>query len=277
MRTVQKALIVGLILALAVVGALTPTGAAQAEQVTPAAAPNFKAPFPCGQSWTYSHHSQEVRLALDFIKNGGGTNGQPNLASAAGYATRHYQAGGAGNYVIIDHGGGWKTYYFHLAAFSVGNGVNVVQGQQIGTTGATGNVTGPHIHYEQLYNGQGQTIRINGTSLAPYPGSYGQKSITSDNGCSGGGKQWVDTFADAPGHSTPGGAQTGTLLKGTNYVYCRQLGPKVQVGDSFNHWWLKTDLDQGNPWQNQWVSAYYLARWGNDVAKDNNGVDIVNC
>lgn len=34
------------------------------------------------------------------------------------------------------------------------------------------------------------------------------------------------------------------------------------------------DLDQRSPWQNQWVSAYYLARWGNDVAKDNNGADI---
>lgn len=270
MRHVRGAFIAVMSLVVALAGTVITAGPAQA-------APNFKAPFPCGQSWTYSHHSQEVRLALDFVKNGGGTSGQPNLASAAGYATRHYQAGGAGNYIVIDHGGGWKTYYFHLASFSVANGVNVVQGQQVGTTGATGNVTGAHIHYEQLYNGVGQTIHINGVSLAPYPGSYGQKSITSDNGCSGGGKQWVDTFADAPGHSTPGGVRTGTLFKGTNYVYCRQWGPIVQVGSAFNHWWLKTDLDQGSPWQNQWVSAYYLSRWGNDVAKDNNGADIANC
>src|SRR5687768_8291524 len=62
-------------------------------------APNFQAPFPCGQSWTYSHHSAEVRLALDFVANGGGSNGRPVLASAGGTATRHYQAGGAGNYI----------------------------------------------------------------------------------------------------------------------------------------------------------------------------------
>ncbi|MEV4752492.1 hypothetical protein AB0K21_39565 [Streptosporangium sp. NPDC049248] len=54
-------------------------------------------------------------------------------------------------------------------------------------------------------------------------------------------------------------------------------GPKVQVGSDYNHWWLKTDLDSGDPWKNQWVSAYYLARWGNDQAKDNSGRDIPNC
>ncbi|MFD0479996.1 N-acetylmuramoyl-L-alanine amidase [Nonomuraea thailandensis] len=91
------------------------------------------------------------------------------------------------------------------------------------------------------------------------------------------GKYWVDTFADAPGYATPGGTRTGTLLRGTNYVYCRTWGPIVQSGNSFNHWWLKTDLDSGNPWQNQWVSAYYLSRWGNDEAKDNNGNDIPDC
>ncbi|WP_326822200.1 N-acetylmuramoyl-L-alanine amidase [Streptosporangium sp. NBC_01756] len=90
-------------------------------------------------------------------------------------------------------------------------------------------------------------------------------------------KYWVDTFAAAPGHSSPGGTQTGTLNQGTNYVYCRTWGPNVQVGADYNHWWLKTDLDSGSPWQNQWVSAYYLARWGNDVAKDNSGNDIRNC
>ncbi|MFI6886648.1 N-acetylmuramoyl-L-alanine amidase [Streptosporangium canum] len=91
------------------------------------------------------------------------------------------------------------------------------------------------------------------------------------------GKYWVDTHSAAPGHSSPGGTRTGTLNQGTNYVYCRTWGPNVQVGGDYNHWWLKTDLDSGSPWQNQWVSAYYLARWGNDVAKDNSGNDIPNC
>ncbi len=153
----------------------------EASLTTALARPNFQAPFPCGQSWTYSHHSAEVRRALDFVKNGGGTDGQPQLASAAGYATRHVQSSGAGNYIKIDHGGGWVTYYFHLSAFSVPNGTQVAQGQQIGLTGSTGASTGPHVHYEQLLNGVGQDIVLNGVSLAPYPSSYGSKSIISNN------------------------------------------------------------------------------------------------
>ncbi|WP_086695227.1 M23 family metallopeptidase, partial [Streptomyces recifensis] len=163
-----------------------PAGAASTTS-TVAAAPNFKAPYPCGQKWTYSHHSAEVRRALDFVRaDGGTTNGTPVLASAAGTAYRYYQASGAGNYIAIEHGGGWRTYYFHLSAYSVADGAHVEQGQQIGTTGSTGNSTGPHIHYEQLYNGVGQDIVINGAALA-YPGSYNQYFLTSDNGCGGAG------------------------------------------------------------------------------------------
>ncbi|WP_088983181.1 FG-GAP-like repeat-containing protein [Micromonospora echinospora] len=145
------------------------------------AAPNFKAPFPCGQRWTYGHHSAEVRLALDFVRADGTTAGTPQLASAAGVARRYSQPSGAGNYIVIDHGGGWTTYYFHLSDYSVPDGAYVQQGQQIGTTGSTGNSSGAHIHYEQLYNGVGQTIVINGMSLAPYPGQYHQKYLVSDN------------------------------------------------------------------------------------------------
>ncbi len=212
------------------------------------AAPNFKAPFPCGQSWTYSHHSAEVRLALDFIRNGGGTAGTPNLASAAGTAYRYYQAGGAGNYIVIDHGGGWKTYYFHLAAFSVAHGQWVNQGQQVGTTGATGNVTGPHIHYEQLYNGVGQTIRINGVSLAPYPSTYGVRSITSDNGCSGGGT-WFWTWGSGVRVRTGpylSSAVVGTLAGPTQVkVLCQRQGDTVTAEGYTNNWWSKIESPLG--------------------------------
>jgi hypothetical protein len=252
---------------------------------TPAqAAPLFKAPFPCGQTWTYSHHSAEVRLALDFIRtDGGSTAGTPVLASASGTAYRYSQPSGAGNYIVVDHGGGWQTYYFHLSAYSVANGAAVSQGQQIGVTGSTGNSSGAHIHYEQLYNGAGQNIVINGASLAPYPGSYGSKSLTSDNGCSGGGdgKYWVDTFANATGYAqaNTNDAQ-GVLNAGTSYVYCKVWGEEVRVGTSFNHWWLKTDLDTvyaGKNGRGAYVSAYYLSRWGNDEARDNSGAVIRDC
>jgi hypothetical protein len=91
-------------------------------------------------------------------------------------------------------------------------------------------------------------------------------------------KFYVDTFATADGYASPGaGAVTGHLYAGTNYVYCKVWGPNVQVGSNYNHYWMKTDLDDGSPWQNQYVSAYYLSKWGNDVAKDNNGVVLPDC
>ena len=244
------------------------------------AAPNFKAPYPCGQTFSYYHHSQEVRLALDF--NAG--HGVPVLASASGTAYRYYEGGGAGNYIVIDHAGGWKTYYFHLSSFSVQNGSHVNQGQQVGATGNTGNSFGAHIHYEQLYNNVGQTIRINGQLLAPYPAYSGAASLTSDNGCSGAPpgpapanpRYWVDTHANAPGYNSPTStSQTGTLYQGTSYVYCKTWGREIRSGNSFNHWWLKTDLDVGPA--NQWISGFYLSRWGNDEARDNDGYDLPRC
>ncbi|MBO9663721.1 N-acetylmuramoyl-L-alanine amidase [Dokdonella sp.] len=89
-------------------------------------------------------------------------------------------------------------------------------------------------------------------------------------------RYWVDTFADAPGFGSPSStAQTGTLYAGTNYVYCKTWGREIRNGVSFNHWWLKTDLDVGPA--AQWVSAYYLDRWGNDEARDNDGYDLPRC
>ncbi|AVT31136.1 peptidase M23 [Plantactinospora sp. BC1] len=219
------------------------TLAATLVAATPAhAAPVFKAPFPCGQRWTYSHHSAEVRLALDFVRSdGGATAGTPVLASAGGTARRYYQAGGAGNYIVINHGGGWTTYYFHLAAFSVADGATVGQGQQIGTTGSTGNSTGAHIHYEQLYNGVGQTIVINGGSLAPYPGSYNQRHLTSDNGCGGGTAFWTWGSGVRVRSDARLAAPTVTTLAGPTLVYvlCQKQGDTVSAEGYTNNWWSR--------------------------------------
>lgn len=58
-----------------------------------------------------------------------------------------------GNYVFIRHGQEYVTKYLHLHKRKVKRGQKVKQGQLIGTVGATGRVTGAHLHYEFLVNG----------------------------------------------------------------------------------------------------------------------------
>lgn len=57
----------------------------------------------------------------------------------------------AGRVIYLDHGGGVVTGYFHLTKPLVAKGDRVERGQQIGTVGATGRVTGPHLHWSARY------------------------------------------------------------------------------------------------------------------------------
>ena len=60
---------------------------------------------------------------------------------------------GYGNVVVINHGNGWQTLYAHLSTYNVGCGQSVWQGTVIGAFGSTGKSSGPHLHYEMMYNG----------------------------------------------------------------------------------------------------------------------------
>lgn len=89
--------------------------------------------------------------------------GTPIRAVAAGTVyLKRYQPGGAGYYVVIKHAGGVFTLYAHMPAPSpLDVGAVVAAGQQIGRVGATGNATGPHLHFEVQTGGYGNTHRTN--------------------------------------------------------------------------------------------------------------------
>jgi murein DD-endopeptidase MepM/ murein hydrolase activator NlpD len=63
---------------------------------------------------------------------------------------------GYGNVVLINHGHGYQTLYAHLDDFYITAGQTVNAGEPIGTVGTTGLVTGPHLHFEILLDGQQQ-------------------------------------------------------------------------------------------------------------------------
>jgi len=60
---------------------------------------------------------------------------------------------GYGNVIEIDHGNGYSTIYAHLSQINVTVCEGVIAGQVIGAVGATGNATGPHLHFEVRYGG----------------------------------------------------------------------------------------------------------------------------
>ena len=69
---------------------------------------------------------------------------------------RRSYSSGYGNYVVIDHGFGYTTYYAHLQSINVIEGQTVTRGDKIGTLGNTGKSTAPHLHYEVRYLGNAQ-------------------------------------------------------------------------------------------------------------------------
>ena len=70
----------------------------------------------------------------------------------AGVINNAYGNTAYGNCILIDHKNGYYTFYAHLDTIKVKKGMSVLQGAIIGTVGATGNVTGPHLHFEVRTN-----------------------------------------------------------------------------------------------------------------------------
>jgi murein DD-endopeptidase MepM/ murein hydrolase activator NlpD len=79
--------------------------------------------------------------------------GVPVLAPSAGKVIELGDFFFSGNMVYIDHGQGLITMFAHLSEIDVELGQQVSKGQVIGKVGATGRVTGPHLHWSIGLNG----------------------------------------------------------------------------------------------------------------------------
>ena len=92
--------------------------------------------------------------------------GTPVVAADSGYVMfAGWDNTGYGKMVVINHGNGFVTLYAHMSAIFVRKGQSVAKGQRIGSIGSTGNVSGPHLHFELRQHG----IQRNPFGFLPRP------------------------------------------------------------------------------------------------------------
>ena len=104
-------------------------------------------PYTYNLTSTYGPRWGSFHSGIDIAA--GGVYGQTIVASDGGTVEwAGYDSSGYGNYVIIDHGNGYKTLYGHCSALYVSSGQYVSQGDSIAAVGSTGDSTGPHLHFE---------------------------------------------------------------------------------------------------------------------------------
>jgi len=102
----------------------------------------------CGSRWSNCHTGQ------DFVV----PTATPVLAVTSGVIVGVSNGGPYGRLTRLDHGNGVQTWYAHQSQQDVTVGEHVTVGQSIGLSGATGNVTGPHVHLE---------VRLGGAPIDP--------------------------------------------------------------------------------------------------------------
>jgi murein DD-endopeptidase MepM/ murein hydrolase activator NlpD len=143
----EEATITGLIRAREVTGASVDGRAVQPRSSSGLIWPSAgSVSSPYGARWGSMH------TGIDIDSGYGATI----MAAKAGVVISAGWYGGYGQCTIIDHGGGFTTLYAHQSSMLVREGQSVTQGQVIGYVGGTGNVTGPHLHFETRVGGSPQ-------------------------------------------------------------------------------------------------------------------------
>jgi len=123
----------------------------------------FYSPLPCRlivRSDVYGEGDFGAKRSGQRLHNGidfAAKVGTPVLAAKSGIVEYAGHKIGNGNYVVLSHGRGYKTYYCHLLSLNVKTGEGVRQGEVIGYVGKTGNANykgmDAHLHFEMRQNG----------------------------------------------------------------------------------------------------------------------------
>ncbi|MDH6125145.1 murein DD-endopeptidase MepM/ murein hydrolase activator NlpD [Kitasatospora sp. GP82] len=139
-RFARLALVAGIAGASLAIPATTVTAQAAPAYTSPVVNPHLGTPYHAtGSNWASGYHT-----GVDFLVSTGTTV----KAVTTGTVVTTGWGGSYGNQVVIKHADGKYSEYAHLSAITVKAGQSVATGQQIGRSGATGNVTGPHLHFE---------------------------------------------------------------------------------------------------------------------------------
>jgi hypothetical protein len=122
---------------------------------TPVDGLSLRAPVPGGRSDSFGYRrffNDQPRSPHKGMDMSAGS-GQAIIAPRAGTiaATGNYFFNG--KTVLVDHGQGFITMYCHLSEIDVEEGQTIVTGDHLGAVGATGRVTGPHLHFGTYLNG----------------------------------------------------------------------------------------------------------------------------
>jgi murein DD-endopeptidase MepM/ murein hydrolase activator NlpD len=99
---------------------------------------------PFGMYRTYNGGQRSYHSGIDLA----GTEGAPVVAASNGRVALAAPLKVHGNTVVLDHGWGVFSAYYHLSQILVQEGQKVVQGEKVGLVGNTGLSTGPHLHWE---------------------------------------------------------------------------------------------------------------------------------
>ncbi|HDR3493202.1 TPA: peptidoglycan DD-metalloendopeptidase family protein [Bacillus wiedmannii] len=125
-------------------GGVVDTGSASSQGfIRPIAQTTITSPF--GPRWGTIHKGTDYACQDGVTPIAASKGGVVELAefgaSGSGF-------GGYGNVVVINHGNGYWSLYGHMSSITVQKGQNIGVGQQVGVCGRTGQVTGPHLHFE---------------------------------------------------------------------------------------------------------------------------------